>query len=696
MGFAFRQNGDCAFESSRVRPTTRAAAEAAPLPLISRVRELRLLKDADARRGYPIHLVGVVTCCGPGGALFIDDGSAGTYIESRRHLQTTHPGDRVEVTGVSAGDFVPIVDHPRVRTLGHGPLPPPRAIGPEQLVAGEEDGQWVSVEGIVRSVTERRYFAEIYVSTGGFVRFPVEVPLGEVSAARELIDARVRVRGVRGSRFNSGRQLADVALVTSGLEMLTVLKPPPNSSSIPLLPVKALLQFVPGQHWEHQVRARGTVTYASDGELYIRDETGGLPVRGAPSPAAVGDLVEVVGFAGAGLFAPALEDARLLSRTPGEPVSPRFITPEQAVSGRFDGDLVQIDARMLDTQRQPGGNAAVAAGGTLPVSRRPARTRPAVARTPAGQRVAPDRHLRRLRRTARRSSGLSDPAPDARRRAGATCGSMVDVAPSGVGALGRRERRRAHFRVGAGSEAPSAGTVHHHLEARQAGDGAARATAHGARASRHARADAHRSVALARSGEPQARHLSHDGATAAGTGDRTRGGQHRRGPSRSLGSPRRIARYARPGCVSARDRPAARELPLRFDRRRSRSGGQRSPLRGPGREQPAADRSGGADERREAREAVPDRRAASLRSRDLQHARQRRRAWLRHGLSAAARALWSRRNARARGGDRRPVGALKPRQRGNGSPGDASISATSRSLTLPWSRYASSSSTITR
>jgi signal transduction histidine kinase len=354
VGFAFRQNGDCAFESSRVRSTARVAAEEAPLPLISGVRDLRMLKNADARRGYPIHLMGVVTCCGPGRALFIDDGSAGTYIESRRHFQTTRPGDRVEVTGISAGDFVPIVDHPRVRTLGHGPLPLPRALGPEQLVAGEEDGQWVSVEGIVRSVTERRYFAEIYVSTGGFVRFPVEVPLDEVSAARELIDARVRVRGVRGSRFNSGRQLAEVALVTSGLEMVTVLKPPPRLSSIPLLPVRALLQFVPGQRWEHQVRARGTVTYTSEGELYIRDETGGLPVRAAPSSAAVGDLVEVAGFAGAGLFGPTLEDARLLSRTPGEPVSPKFITPEQAVSGRFDGDLVQIDARILDasTSRQ--------------------------------------------------------------------------------------------------------------------------------------------------------------------------------------------------------------------------------------------------------------------------------------------------------------------------------------------------------
>jgi hypothetical protein len=86
-------------------PPARVTEAAASLPLIRRVSDLRRLKDAEARRGYPVHLVGVVTCCGPGSALFIDDGSAGTYIESRRHLQTAKPGDRVEVTGVSAGDF---------------------------------------------------------------------------------------------------------------------------------------------------------------------------------------------------------------------------------------------------------------------------------------------------------------------------------------------------------------------------------------------------------------------------------------------------------------------------------------------------------------------------------------------------------------------------------------------------------------
>lgn len=324
-------------------------ADGARLPVVTRARELRSLKDVEARRAYPIRMVGVVTCCAPGSALFVHDGWEGVYVESRRHVHAARPGDRVEVTGVSApGSFVPMVDHPRVRTLGRGPLPQPRAMDLEQLVGTEGDGQWVSVEGVVRSVTPSRLVAEVFVSMGGIARFPVQVPLADVPAARELVDARVRVRGVRVARFNSSRQaLAGVVLMSSGLEMVTVLEPPPPLSSVPLLPAKKLLQFVPGQGWQHRVRAKGVVTYAADGELYIRDETGGLPVRGAPDPAAVGDLIEVAGFAGPGLFAPVLEDARLLSNTPGVPVPPTTITAEQAVSGRFDGDLVQIDARLL-------------------------------------------------------------------------------------------------------------------------------------------------------------------------------------------------------------------------------------------------------------------------------------------------------------------------------------------------------------
>jgi signal transduction histidine kinase len=89
------------------------------------------------------------------------------------------------------------------------------------------------------------------------------------------------------------------------------------------------------------------VTYAANDEFYVRDDSGGLLVRGAASGAAVGDRVEVVGFAAAGLFTPMLEDARLLSRAAGIPLAPKAINAADVVSGRFDGELVQLDARLL-------------------------------------------------------------------------------------------------------------------------------------------------------------------------------------------------------------------------------------------------------------------------------------------------------------------------------------------------------------
>jgi signal transduction histidine kinase len=323
--------------------------EAARLPLVTRVRELRRLTDVEARRGYPVRLTAVVTCCGPGRALFVHDGSAEVYVESRRHRHNTRPGDRVELTGVSAaGGFVPMVTHPRIRALGHGPLPPAEPFGPEQLVNAEGDGQWVSVVGIVRSVTTRRLVTEIDISAGGFVRFRFEVPLTEAAEALKLIDARVRVRGVRTAQFNASRQqVGGVSITSSGLEMLTVLDPPPAASEARLLPVKALLQYVPGQRWERQVRVKGVVTYATDDQFYIRDDTGGLLVRGAAKPAAVGDSVEVVGFAGPGLFTPVLEDGRLISRAAGAPLSPKSVNAHDTLNGRFDGDLVRLDGRLL-------------------------------------------------------------------------------------------------------------------------------------------------------------------------------------------------------------------------------------------------------------------------------------------------------------------------------------------------------------
>ena len=104
----------------------------------------------------------------------------------------------------------PIVDFPRVSVVGHGPMPPPRRIGPNQLVSGQFDGQWLEIEGIARAVSLRSGIASILMAAGG-VRFPVEVPgVTDDRLAERLVNARVRVRGVQvhgqANRLNLGDQ----------------------------------------------------------------------------------------------------------------------------------------------------------------------------------------------------------------------------------------------------------------------------------------------------------------------------------------------------------------------------------------------------------------------------------------------------------------------------------------------------------
>jgi signal transduction histidine kinase len=336
----------------------------APPPAVSRrvlrtAAEVRRLTSDQAREGHPVRLQGVVTFNDPElSLLFVQDRTAGIYVEAWRHIHHVQAGDRVEVEGVSApGNFVPIVDRPRIRVVGRGPLPPARRVRPPQLRAGLQDSQWVEVEGVVRSMSPRRRFTVIKMAEDG-VRFQLDLPpQADPALARRLVDARVRVRAVCRSVFTLKGQFADFALSSPGLEQLTVLTPPsaePFARTV--LPVNSLFQFVPGQNWAHRVRVQGTVTFSQSGDLYLRDESGGLRVRtsGGPLPE-VGEEIDAIGFAGPGEYSPVLEDAEVRARGRRSDARPVAITPEQAMRGGYDGELVQLEARLLEHVPGPEG-----------------------------------------------------------------------------------------------------------------------------------------------------------------------------------------------------------------------------------------------------------------------------------------------------------------------------------------------------
>jgi signal transduction histidine kinase len=336
-------------------------------PLLRTAAEVRRLSPSEAREGRPIKLEGVVTFNDPEmRLLFVQDRTAGIYVEAWRHIHRLQPGDRVEIDGVSGpGAFVPIVAQPRVRVLGHARLPRAKRVRPEDLRSGQEDSQWIEVEGVVRAVTPHRRFTAIQMAQDG-VRFQVEVPpLADPGLAGRLVNARVRVRAVCRSVLTVKGQWTDIVLSSSGPEDLFVVTPPAEEPfALPVSPVNTLFRFVAGKSWEHRVRVRGTVTFSEPGNLYLHDDSGGLRVRTNTSPPpAVDEEVDAVGFASPSDYSPVLQDAEVRVLGPKRPAVPVVVTPEEAMRGGFDGELVRLEARLLEYVRgHEGGQLSLRAG----------------------------------------------------------------------------------------------------------------------------------------------------------------------------------------------------------------------------------------------------------------------------------------------------------------------------------------------
>ena len=88
-----------------------AFGQGVALPVLTQARQIRDLTPDQAVLGYPIHLKAVVTFHDPERTvLYIQDETAGIYVQNTENVPAMAPGQRVEVDGFSGpGAFVPVV-----------------------------------------------------------------------------------------------------------------------------------------------------------------------------------------------------------------------------------------------------------------------------------------------------------------------------------------------------------------------------------------------------------------------------------------------------------------------------------------------------------------------------------------------------------------------------------------------------------
>jgi len=343
-------------------PSTTQPTQPEALRTLTTLREAHSLSAEEVRRGYPIHVRAIVTYydynLDPRRiGFFLQDATGSIYAGVPKDTiwpgRQPYPDSLVDVTGISApGDFAPILDQAHITVIGTSHLPVrAKPVTLDRLLTGAEDGQWVQIEGVVHSVFESATNVTLKIATtGGFI--PATTVRRPGVDYQHLVDTWIHIRGNAGPIFNTNRQLTGARLFFPGIETVTAVAPGTgNVFDRPVQPVNTLLRFNPALAWHHRVHVRGAVTLLWPGKtVCIRDSTDGVCAETSQnSTVAAGSVIDLAGFTTLNGFKPALEDA-VFQPFPGNgsaAASPTAITPEQAMQGDRDSELVSIDGRLI-------------------------------------------------------------------------------------------------------------------------------------------------------------------------------------------------------------------------------------------------------------------------------------------------------------------------------------------------------------
>ncbi len=345
-------------------PSLAAAADPAtpPLPILTTAHQAHSLTAEEALRGYPIHLRGVLTLYDAYVdprfiIMFVHDATGSMFFSvPTGSVGPIAPGTLVDVRGVSGmGDFAPIIAQSSVSVIGPSHLP---ASAPEvsltYLITGQEDGQWIGVQGVVHSVFESEHSIGLEVAMrDGMV--PALMPREPGRTYSSLVDALVNIQANASPLFNGEGQMIGARLLIPNLSAVQILEPGVSDVfALPTQAIETLSRFTPRVSLPRRIHLHGRVTLFWPGSMVcIRDATRGLCAHTAQStPLTLGNWVDVVGFLKTGGSSPTLSDAVYRDAadpfSPAtDPIPPQAVSPDQALHGRYDSELVQIEGQLI-------------------------------------------------------------------------------------------------------------------------------------------------------------------------------------------------------------------------------------------------------------------------------------------------------------------------------------------------------------
>ncbi len=390
-------------------PLFRVAAAEEEGRVITRAVDIRALTPAEAERGIPVRLRGVVVFAEGISAIFLQDETSTTFFRVR-----TPPmpkiGDEIELTGKTRmGLYLPGVDFSEYRVLGRKALPPGIPVQYDDLHFGRFHYQRVTADGIVRSlqtVAPGRSLLRLAMGSR-VVDVRVETP---PPADHGLVDCRVRVTGLAAGLINTPRrQLVEPYLRVLDWNDVQVVAAAPPVSEVPRISAADLLAFNASGLGEQRVRIDGVVSaaFAPDQVFLVEGELAFAVRFGRPADLAPGDRVSLVGFPAMDRFSATVVDAELVAREPGPAPEPLqidsalelFGRPNEQHPGKHDGRLVRLAGVVRDSFKAEEGTTLLIHGGDRTVQ----------ARVPDGTAIPPNGSLVSLTGVCRVESATIGP-----------------------------------------------------------------------------------------------------------------------------------------------------------------------------------------------------------------------------------------------------------------------------------------------
>jgi signal transduction histidine kinase len=332
----------------------------------------------------------------------VQDETAGIWVNV--HLSRLHgdwrgpeaewnrltPGMELEVTGaVDVSGYAPMIVPEVIRILSDGvtrPLPAPKTPTKASLFSGSEDSQRIVVEGILQGYRDDVTWW-ILVIAGQSGRFLASVPKTSLpQPPDDMVDGTLRVIGVAASRFTARGQFVSPTIHVRDIEDITVVTPPQAEPfDAPAVSLEHIDRFQPMAASSHRIRTEGVVTHAIPGQaVYIQRGAIGVRVETQSRERLVpGDVVEVSGFidrsrvtaevaAASSIVEAIVRRLRTTAAPAALPIQPDDLVALNkdairfgllASPGDYDGCLVAIRARLVESQRTAEGGALLLVAG---------------------------------------------------------------------------------------------------------------------------------------------------------------------------------------------------------------------------------------------------------------------------------------------------------------------------------------------